>query len=113
MGGIVKGLGGVPLAIGGMPEHVHLLTGLTSSHRIDYVLRDIKADSTIFVKAEFEPKFSWQKGYGAFTVSPSGIEAVRRYILTQEEHHAKKTFRDEYVELLDKTSTPYDEKFLW
>ena len=113
LGGIVKGLNGVPLAIGGIADHIHMLLGLNSSHRIDYVVRDIKADSTIFIKAEFEPKFSWQKGYGAFTVSPSGVEAVRKYVLNQEVHHRNKTFQVEYVELLDKSNTPYDKDFLW
>ena len=113
LGGIVKNMEGTPLAVGGISDHVHMLIGLRSSHRLDYVIRDIKADSTVFVKGEFEKKFSWQKGYGAFTVSPSGIEAVKRYVLDQESHHQRKTFKEEYVELLNKSNTPYDETYLW
>lgn len=113
IGGIVKNLEGVPLAVGGIEDHVHLLVGLKPSHRVDYVLRDIKADSSAFVRREIYDKFSWQKGYGAFCVSPSGIEAVRRYVLNQEEHHKKRTFKAEYVELLKKSNTPYDERYLW
>jgi putative transposase len=113
IGGIIKNLGGVPLAVGGMEDHAHILTGLRSSHRVDYVLRDIKADSSLFIRKECEPKFQWQKGYGAFTVSPSGIEAVRQYILDQESHHRKHKFKDEYLAFLRKTNTPFDENFLW
>jgi putative transposase len=81
LGGMVKGLEGIPLAIGGMEDHVHLLVGLKSSHRLDYFLRDLKADSSEWVHKEIGKKmFSWQKGYGAFSVSPSTIEGVKRYI---------------------------------
>jgi Transposase IS200 like. len=77
------------------------------------VVRDVKADSSAFVNRELSHKFAWQKGYGAFTVSPLGVEAVRRYVLNQEIHHQKKTFRTEYVELLETSNTPFDEKYLW
>ena len=113
MGGIVKNMDGVSLAIGGIADHVHMLVGLKSSHRIDYLVRDVKADSSVFVRQEFENKFMWQKGYGAFTVSPTGIDSVRRYVLNQEIHHGSKTFQEEYVELLKMSRTPYDEKYLW
>ena len=113
LGGIVKHLEGVPLAIGGINNHVHLLVGLKSSHRLDYFVRDLKADSSKWIHTELKEKFEWQKGYGAFTVSPSAIESVRNYVLNQETHHRKKTFEFEYVELLNKSETPYDEKYLW
>ena len=77
LGGIVKGLGGVPLAIGGTEDHVHLLVGLNSSHRLDYFMRDVKADSSEWVHKEIGQRmFGWQKGYGAFSVSPSNLDAV-------------------------------------
>ena len=113
IGGIIKGMDAVPLAVGGLDDHVHVLAGLNSSHRLDYFVRDIKADSSVFVHQEFDKKFTWQKGYGAFTVSPSAIESVRRYILNQEHHHRKRSFQQEYVELLDRSGMPYDEKYLW
>lgn len=113
LGGIVKNLEGVPLAIGGTNNHVHLLVGLKSSHRLDYFVRDLKADSSAFVHKELKEKFEWQKGYGAFTVSASGVEIVRQYVLNQETHHRQKTFENEYVALLEKSNTPYDEKYLW
>lgn len=114
LGGIVKGMEGVPLAVGGIEDHVHLLVGLKSSHRLDYFLRDLKADSSEWVHKEVgRRKFGWQKGYGAFSVSPSNIEGVGRYIFNQEEHHRRKTFQDEYVELLRASGIEYDERYLW
>ncbi|MEJ7701498.1 MAG: transposase [Pyrinomonadaceae bacterium] len=102
----LKTLEGVPLAIGGINNHVHLLVGLKSSHRLDYFVRDLKADSSAFIHKELKEKFEWQKGYGAFTVSPLGVENVRQYVLNQEIHHRQKTFENEYVELLVKSNTP-------
>lgn len=114
LGGIVKGLDGVPLATGGTEDHVHLLAGLKSSHRLDFVLRDLKADSSEWVHKEIGQRmFAWQKGYGAFSVSPSGLEGVRRYVLNQEEHHRRKSFQEEYVELLKAGNIEYDERYLW
>lgn len=113
MGGIVKGLEGVPLAIGGIDDHIHLLVGLKSKHRLDYFLRDLKADSSAWVHRELQKKFEWQKGYSAFTISPSSIEGVKKYILNQEKHHAKKDFKQELIELLKMSGIEYDEKYLW
>ena len=114
LGGIVKGLAGVPLAIGGIEDHVHLLVGLKSSHRLDYFLRDLKGDSCDWVHKEMGKKlFVWQKGYGAFTVSPTNIESVKRYILNQEKHHRRKTFQEKYIELLKAAGIEYDERYLW
>lgn len=113
LGGIVKNLEGIPLAIGGINNHVHLLVGLKSSHRLDYFVRDLKADSSKWIHTEVKEKFEWQKGYGAFTVSASGVEIVRQYVLNQEIHHRRKTFENEYVALLNRSNTPYDEKYLW
>lgn len=93
MGGIVKGMEAVPLAIGGVADHIHLLVSLKSKHRLDYFLRDLKADSSTWVHTELRRKFEWQKGYGAFSVSPSNIEGVKRYIANQEKHHKKRVSR--------------------
>ena len=90
MGGIAKNMEGIPLAIGGINNHIHLLIGLKSSHRLDYFVRDLKADSSKWIHTELKVEFEWQKGYGAFTVSPSGVENVRQYVLNQEIRHRKK-----------------------
>lgn len=113
LGGVVRGLEGVPLPVGGVADHVHLLVGLKTSHRLDYFLRDTKADSSEWVHQEIgSTKFAWQKSYGAFTVSPLSIKGVRRYVLNQAEHHRGKTFQ-EYVELLKAAVTECDERYLW
>lgn len=113
LGGIVKGMDAMPLAIGGVADHVHLLVSLKSKHRLDYLLRDLKADSSTWIHQELQKKFEWQKGYGAFSVSPNSIEGVKKYIANQAEHHRKITFQDEYREFLKKSGVEFDEKYLW
>lgn len=113
MGGIVKGLDGVPLKIGGVEDHIHVLVSLKSKHRLDYFLRDLKADSSEWVHKEVMKLFEWQKGYGAFSVSPTAVPAVQRYIENQKEHHRRVDFKAEYMELLKKSGVEFDEKFLW
>jgi putative transposase len=114
LGGSIKTLEGVPEAVGGINDHVHLLIGLRATHRLADVVKDIKTGSSRWVHVEIGSKlFAWQTGYGAFTVSVSNIEKVKNYILKQEEHHRKKSFRDEYVELLKLSRIDYDEKYLW
>jgi|SRR5580765_3926180 len=114
LGGIVKGLGGTPLAIGGTADHVHLLVGFKSSHRLDYFVRDLKADSSEWIHREIGQRlFAWQKGYGAFSVSPSSVERVRNYVLNQQQRHRRLTFEEEYLELLNSSSIEYDERYLW
>ena len=114
LGGIVKGINGVPLAVGGVEDHAHLLIGLKATHRLDYVVRDIKADSSGWVHEDVgQRKFEWQQGYLGLTVTPSQIERVKKYILNQEKHHNRKTFQEEYLELLKLSGIDYDERYLW
>jgi len=114
LGGIVKTMNGVPLAVGGIEDHVHMLIGLRSTHRLDYVVRDIKSGSSEWVHNHPGRKsFGWQDGYFGATVSPSQIERVRKYVLNQEEHHKKQSFQDEYIELLKLNGVVYDERYVW
>ena len=114
LGGIVKGLKGVPVAIGGVKDHAHMLIGLRATHRLDYVVRDIKAGSSGWVHDTVKAKkFEWQGGYLGVTVSPSQMERVKRYILNQEQHHRRKSFRDEYLELLKLSAIEYDDRYVW
>jgi|SRR5215213_6387986 len=113
LGGIVKGMDAMPLAIGGVADHLHILVSLKSKHRLDYFLRDLKADSSTWIHTELRKNFEWQKGYGAFSVSPSSIEGVKKYIANQEEHHKRKSFQTEYIELLNASGIEFDEKYLW
>jgi putative transposase len=114
LGGIVRNLNGVAVAVGGTEDHIHMLIGLKPTHCLSDILRDIKKGSSEWAHEEFGKRlFSWQPGYGAYTVSPSNIERVRQYILHQEEHHKRKTFQEEYVEMLEGGVVEYDERFLW
>jgi REP element-mobilizing transposase RayT len=112
LGGIISGMNGVAEIVGGVEDHVHLLASLRPVHRIADVLRDLKKDSTNWVKENCEQRFSWQEGYAAFTVSPSATDAVRDYIASQETHHRKNSFVDELKELLAKAGVEYEEKYL-
>ena len=114
LGGTISGLGATPLSIGGTADHVHLLVGLQASHRISDILRELKHESSLWVHKEIGvADFTWQKGYGAFSVSKSQIEVVRNYIVRQQEHHQKKSFEQEYLELLKRNEIDYDERYLW
>ena len=114
MGGTVRGLGGVPEAVGGVDDHVHLLVGLRATHTLADFVRDLKRADTAWVRDEIrEPTFAWQEGYGAFTVSPTARKAVTGYIQNQAVHHGRQSFQEESVELLDKAEIEYDPKYLW
>jgi Transposase and inactivated derivatives len=114
MGGTVRTLNGVAEEIGGTIDHVHLLIGLRATHCLADVLREIKAESSRWVHESIGLRaFSWQEGYGAFTVSASQRGAVKRYIADQEAHHRKRTFQEEYIEFLERHGIDYDETYLW
>ena len=114
MGGTVAGMGGVALNVGGVDDHVHLLLGLKPTHAISDVVRELKSGSSKWVHERLARKlFGWQDGYGAFTVSRSNLDAVSRYITDQEKHHEKRSFQDEYLELLQRHEVEFDERYLW
>jgi putative transposase len=114
LGGTVRGLNGVPESVGGVNDHVHLLVGLRATHTLADFVRELKKSATKWVHEEIhEMAFAWQEGYGAFTVSPSGRARVKRYIATQESHHRRQNYEDEFVGLLAKAEIEYDPKYLW
>ena len=113
LGGVVRGLSGISLEIGGIDDHVHLLVKLKPAMSMSKFLQDLKPNTTNWAKREIHPKFEWQDGYGAFTVSESQIEIVRRYIQNQEEHHKKFDFETEFKSLLKKSGIAFDERYLW
>jgi len=113
LGGIIRTADGVPESIGGVSDHVHLLIGLRATHQLADVLRELKSVSSKWVHDEVGIRqFGWQEGYGAFTVSASQLEAVRDYIIRQEQHHRTRTFREEYLELLRRSGVEFDERFV-
>ncbi len=103
------------IAINNMPDHLHLLVGLRPDAALSDLLRDVKAGSSKFIneKRWVMGRFSWQEGFGAFSHARSQLGAVIRYIQNQQKHHAKKSFRDEYLELLEKFGVEYDRKYIF
>lgn len=103
------------LAIGGMPDHIHILIGYNVNEKIPDLVEEIKTSSSRWIKEQkLSPfKFEWQKGYGAFTHSKAQINTVVNYILNQQIHHKKKSFREEYIEILAKNEVDYDERYLF
>jgi putative transposase len=113
--GIVKKREQKMLSIFCMPDHTHLLVGIKPSVSISDLVRDIKSGSSNFINEQkwIQGKFNWQEGFGAFSYSRSQIDTVAKYILNQEEHHKKKTFKEEYIDFLQKFEVEYDEKYLF
>jgi len=103
------------IAINNMPDHLHLLVGLRPDAMLSDLVRDVKAGSSKFIneKRWVMGRFSWQEGFGAFSYARSQLGAVIRYIQNQQKHHAKKSFRDEYLELLGKFGVEYDQKYIF
>ena len=115
MAGIIKEKNQKPIIINGAADHVHLFIGLKPNMNLSDLVRDVKNNSSNFInkKKLVNGKFSWQEGYGAFSYSHSQINDVYQYILKQEEHHLKRTFRDEYLDFLRKFEIQFDEKYLF
>ena len=114
LAGIVRAKNGIPIQIGGMDDHVHLLVTLRQDLALSVFLRELKAGSSGWVHDTFpDVEFWWQAGYGAFTVSHSALDAVKAYVANQDEHHAKQSFQDEFRALLVKHEIEFEEKYLW
>ena len=113
LGGTIRGLGGHPECIGGVRDHVHILAGFNAVHSLAEIMRELKKTSSTWVHQEMNlHSFAWQEGYAAFTVSAPARDAVRNYISNQEEHHRIKTFREELLEMLNRSGVEYDVKYL-
>ena len=106
--GIVAKLGGTLVAVGGMPDHVHLLVGLRPTQAVSEVMRDLKGSSSRWLSEQRGVSFAWQNGYGAFSVSGSNMATVARYILRQEEHHSRLSFQDELRQFIEKHGLDVD-----
>ena len=115
IGGIIRGQDGILLEIGGMPDHIHLVTKFKADHSLAEMVRLIKCNSSKWANEQPDrlEEFNWQTGYAAFTVSESQLAAVRNYVRNQEEHHRCRTFQEEFLELLKKHGIEYDERYVW
>ncbi|MCD6091442.1 MAG: IS200/IS605 family transposase [Bacteroidales bacterium] len=113
--GIIQNHNHKLLAIGSMPDHIHIFIGYNLNHLIPDLVEEIKTSSNAWIKYNklSKYKFEWQKGYGAFTHSHSNIDTVVKYILNQEKHHKKESFKDEYQEFLRKNDIKYNDKYIF
>ncbi len=103
------------IIVNGVENHIHIFVGLKPNMCIADLARDIKNNSSKFINEQkfLKTKFAWQEGYGAFSYAHSQIENVYQYIANQEEHHKKNTFREEYIDFLQKFEIEYNEEYLF
>ena len=113
--GIIQGEGHKLLAIGTMPDHIHIFIGYNMNQLIPELVEKIKTSSNKWIKENKVTSFnfSWQKGYGCFSNSQSQIDSVVRYVLNQEEHHKCKSFKDEYLDILKRNNVDFDVNYLF
>ena len=103
------------LAVGGMSDHIHVLLSLPATISISKAIQIIKGNSSKWITETFQTssRFSWQRGYGAFSINISILQDTIRYIQNQAVHHSHKSFKDEYLDFLKKYEIPYDERYIW
>jgi putative transposase len=115
MSAVLKSHHAYPLAVGGWTDHVHVFFEMPTDRSISDLMRDVKAISSKWINEnKFVPgRFQWQSGYGAFSYSKSQRDNVIRYIMRQEEHHKRQTFKNENLELLKRLDVPYNPNYLF
>ncbi len=115
LGGAIRDEGGVAMIVGGTEDHVHIVARLRQDKAVSEVLRAVKANSSGWIHRTFTEMalFGWQDGYGAFTVSVSQIDRLRRYVEQQEAHHKTRSFQEEFIALLDAHGIEYDPRYVW
>jgi putative transposase len=113
--GIIRNDGHKLIAINGMSDHLHILLGLKPDMALSDLVRDIKANSSKFINGRrlTQGKFSWQEGYGAFSYGHSQLDTIIRYIQDQEQHHSRRSFKDEYLTLLKKFRVEFENKYVF
>jgi putative transposase len=113
--GIVQKYKHKMLAIGAMPDHIHIFIGYNVNQLIPDLVEEIKTSSSAWIKENrlSKFKFEWQKGYGAFTHARSQLDTVVKYVLSQEEHHQKRPFREEYLDMLRKNEIEYKDEYVF
>jgi len=113
LGGALNAIKCPVVIIGGMPDHVHLLFAQARTLSLSEVVEEVKKESSKWAKTIVHPEFYWQNGYGAFSVSPSNVDEVRRDIANQEKNHRERDFQNELRELLRANGMDWDERYLW
>jgi putative transposase len=115
MGGIARNNGMCALSIGGVEDHAHILLSLPSTMAIAKAIQLIKGGSSLWIHENFPQyrEFSWQEGYGAFSIGISDVPRTKNYIANQEEHHRVRTFKEEFLAFLKKHGIEYDERYIW
>ncbi|MDR0834223.1 MAG: IS200/IS605 family transposase [Candidatus Symbiothrix sp.] len=115
MNGIIANNGHKLFAIGGMPDHVHALVSMSPKQAVSDLMADVKRSSSLWINNHrlVMGKFSWQEGFGAFSYGKSQISNIANYIETQEQHHGKRTFKEEYLEFLKLFEIEYDERYVF
>jgi putative transposase len=115
LGGILSHHDCQPIIIGGVEDHVHVLTSLSRTCEAAEMIKEIKRNSTLWLKGKYKglSEFAWQGGYGIFSIGFSQIGSVRRYIAGQEQHHRKVSFQDEFRLFLKRYEIEYDERYVW
>ena len=115
IGGVIKLSKSIPIIINGIANHIHVFCIMSKNISLADLMEDIKRNSSRWIKSKgFHYKdFAWQGGYAGFSVSPSKVETVKKYIADQKNHHKQQSFRDEYIQFLNEHGVDYDKKFLW
>jgi len=115
MTGIISGQGQKLIAINNMPDHFHILIGQRPNVALSDLVRNIKAGSSGFINDRrwVAGRFSWQEGFGAFSYSHSQLNTVIRYVQNQQAHHRRKSFNEEYIELLKRFNVPHDQRYIF
>lgn len=115
MSSICTQMDSIPRIVGGVADHAHLLFRQSKNHPLAKIIKSVKGDSSIWIKKRWPGfhEFYWQRGYGAFSVSPRHVDVVEKYIARQEEHHRDMGYQDEFRFFLNRHQIPYEERFLW
>ena len=112
---VLKNQGNLPIQVGGVEDHVHLLFALARTVSISEVVENVKTSSSKWVKESFaqQSTFAWQHGYGAFSIGYREVDTVAAYVRNQETHHRKMSFQDEFRGLLNDNGVDFDERYVW
>lgn len=115
IGGILTNLDCQPIIVGGVEDHVHLLCALSRTCDAAEMVKEVKRSSSLWIKTKSADlqDFAWQNGYGIFSIGFSQIEPVKEYIASQQEHHRKISFQDEFRQLLKRYEIEFDERYVW